>query len=327
MPLDRAANDVTAADLNHDGYVDLVIATSSGEPGFSEIDGYAYVLMGHGTPAFGVAVKYPLPPLVWQVVTGDFNGDGIIDIATANRSTLAFDDCGSMFKTGDTVSVLPGNGDGTFAAPSSFSLGDQANLSDDRFRESVISLARADVNGDGRPDLVASWGAIIINNPLDPNWAPHVSLGPDQTFHGSVETQLQAKASDSDNDMLTYSWTASNGETFLPIPNPCIQLGPAMDMFTVTVNDQHGHTASDSMTITVWGFAAPSVTISAPQPGAVIAAGVPYTIKFKAEPADAPVSRIDVTFFSQSAGLATTICENLPGTATECVWTSPTTRR
>ncbi len=37
------------------------------------------------------------------IVMGDFNGDGITDVATANRS-------------GDTVSVLLGNGDGSFRA-------------------------------------------------------------------------------------------------------------------------------------------------------------------------------------------------------------------
>ena len=48
-----------------------------------------------------------------SVTTGDFNGDGLTDLATAN-----------VFPT--DVSVLLGNGDGTFAAQQTFAAGDYA---------------------------------------------------------------------------------------------------------------------------------------------------------------------------------------------------------
>jgi hypothetical protein len=75
-------------------------------------------------------------PLVFSaVVVADVNGDGKPDLITANR--------GSLLNPGTTVSVLLGNGDGTFQAATNFAAG-----------LDPVSVAVADLNGDGRPDLV-----------------------------------------------------------------------------------------------------------------------------------------------------------------------------
>src|SRR2546427_6227411 len=68
-----------------------------------------------------------------SVVVGDFNGDGVQDLAVAN----------SIFN--GTVSVLLGNGDGTFQTPLNSSAG--------RYPSSV---AMGDFNGDGRIDLAVT---------------------------------------------------------------------------------------------------------------------------------------------------------------------------
>ena len=67
-----------------------------------------------------------------SVAAADFNGDGVKDLATAN----------AYF---NTVSVLIGNGDGTFAATTDFATGSVP-----------ISIAAGDFNGDGKRDLVTS---------------------------------------------------------------------------------------------------------------------------------------------------------------------------
>jgi hypothetical protein len=70
---------------------------------------------------------------------GDFNADGKVDLAVVNAT-------GSKsygFKS--TVSVLLGNGNGTFQPPLTSSAGPTASF--------VIS---ADLNGDGKPDLVVA---------------------------------------------------------------------------------------------------------------------------------------------------------------------------
>ena len=65
------------------------------------------------------------------VATGDFNGDGKLDLAVANAND-------------GTVSILLGNGDGTFQPAINYAVG------------GAFSIAVADFNGDGKPDLAVS---------------------------------------------------------------------------------------------------------------------------------------------------------------------------
>ena len=99
-------------------------------------------------------------------------------------------------------------------------------------------------------DLVASWGAIVINNAPDPNWAPTVTASSSQPDPETHSITLRASANDVDQDMLTYAWSDSGGGWIAPVPNPCYTpetLG--VHTFTVTVNDGHGHTATDSVVV------------------------------------------------------------------------------
>ena len=73
------------------------------------------------------------------MTTGDFNGDGITDLAKANYDYYS-----------DYVSVLLGNGDGTFAAPLSFAAGDRP-----------YSVTTGDFNGDGITDLATANGTVM----------------------------------------------------------------------------------------------------------------------------------------------------------------------
>src|SRR2546428_13621074 len=77
--------------------------------------------------SFSPAVSYPVGVNPQAVVTGDFNGDGRLDLAVANQSS-------------NTVSILLGNADGTFQPAQNFATGTGPQ-----------SPAVGDFNGDGRP--------------------------------------------------------------------------------------------------------------------------------------------------------------------------------
>src|SRR5712692_693007 len=116
---------------------------------------------------FQPPVTYPVGTAPRAVASGDFNGDGKMDLAIANfGDPNAHDDGG--------VSILLGNGDGTFQAQKNVVVG--KNPCPDLYLPCVI--ATADYNGDGRLDLAV----------LNANDTVSVLLGNgDGTFQAHVD--------------------------------------------------------------------------------------------------------------------------------------------
>jgi len=323
------ANDVAAADLNGDGRIDLVVAGSDGgDPGFHV--GYATVLLGTGGGSFAAPVDYPTAPGAWNVVIDDFNRDGVADIATANRSSIYFDALCWPFQTWDSVSILPGTTSGTFTARSDFSIGNQMKPQDKGTDQNkVSSLVSGDLNGDHAPDLIVSNGTLFLNHAADPNWAPTVDAGPDQTVNdpGDHFVHLFARANDVDQDMLSYRWIDSGGDSIPPVPSPCFSphtLG--VHTYTVTVDDGHGHTASDSVQVDFGPDSQPpTLSVTAPAAGEVVPAGHPYVIRWTVTPGTEPIQQFDL-IFSPDDGFTTSFideCRHLAASATSCQWNNP----
>ena len=115
---------VAIGDLNGDGKPDLVVANYNSST--------VSVLLGNGDGTFGPKTDYGTGSYPQSVAIGDLNGDGKPDLVTANYN----------YNSG-TVSVLLGNGDGTFGPRTDYATGFDPH-----------SVAIGDLSGDGKPDLV-----------------------------------------------------------------------------------------------------------------------------------------------------------------------------
>jgi hypothetical protein len=101
------------------------------------------LLLGNGDGTFQAAQSYAAGSLaVTSVAVGDFNGDGHLDLVVTNLDPL--DPVLGGQRSG-TVSVLLGNGDGTFQTAQSYVAGSRPQF-----------VAVGDFNGDGIPDLAVS---------------------------------------------------------------------------------------------------------------------------------------------------------------------------
>jgi uncharacterized protein (DUF2141 family) len=133
-------NSLAVADVNGDRKLDLVVAGIV--PG-SAIHGIVGVLLSNGDGTFQPAVDYDSGGGLYSygssVAVADLNGDGKPDIAVTNDCISSL--CGN-------VGVLVGNGDGTFQPAVTYGPGGLQPR----------SIVIADVNADGKPDLVVANG-------------------------------------------------------------------------------------------------------------------------------------------------------------------------
>jgi hypothetical protein len=141
----QAPRAVATGDFTNDGIQDLVTC--------NQLDNTVSVLLGKGDGSFQPARTFATGPnrsSPWSVAVGDFTGDGKLDIVTANHDYSA---------TPNTLSVLLGNGDGTFQAPRTLTLPGvfpPGYNGSTPLVQSVESVAVGDMNHDGKLDLVVT---------------------------------------------------------------------------------------------------------------------------------------------------------------------------
>ena len=208
---------VTVADFNHDGFLDLAVAnqgdgtvsilinkkdgtflpkvdyTTGGTPlsiaagnfrGAGVIDlavatdqafGGLAILLGNNDGTFQKAVTYDTLNNAYAVVAGDFNNDGKVDLAVAivNAGNPGF------------ISVIPGNGDGTF--------GNEVTLTTGSLPSGIVA---ADFNNDGGLDLATANGStvgdigsasVLLNDPV-------IGLMPSSVAFGSQKVGTTSAA-------------------------------------------------------------------------------------------------------------------------------------
>jgi len=138
------ATSVAVADVNGDGKPDLLVANTCTSYGDC-YNGTVGVLLGNGDGTFQPAVTYPSGGYGADfIAVADVNRDGKPDLIVAHQC-VSYSLCATPFSVG-AVGVLLGNGDGTFRPALTYDSGGYLG----------VAVAVADVNGDGKPDLLAS---------------------------------------------------------------------------------------------------------------------------------------------------------------------------
>jgi hypothetical protein len=135
---------VAIGDLNRDGNLDLAVANAGS---YKQQPSTVSILLGNGAGNFGVAKNFAAGFTPTSIAIGDLNRDGKLDLAVGNETV------GSGFAH---VSILIGNGGGTFAAPRHLRVGSGPSQ--------ALSVAIGNLNAGSYPDIAVAKGGAVPNH-------------------------------------------------------------------------------------------------------------------------------------------------------------------
>lgn len=240
---------VAAADIDHDGDIDLV--TTAGN-----FPGGVTVLRNNGNATF-TRNRFKINSVVTNpvfVALADLDGDGNIDIVTANQYGCTPD--------GSNLSARPGNGDGTFGAIVPLSVGYGPTCIDSHWQPNAI--AAVDLNCDGAADLIVpnmntSFTSVLLTAGASDTTAPVV------TAPANVSVPASATCSAVVTDaQLGHATATDNCSSCVVITRSGVPAGNVFPVgttnVTYTANDGHGNSASAIQHVTVTDSNPPAIT-------------------------------------------------------------------
>ena len=233
---------VTVADINGDGRPDLVVANFGSDT--------VSVLMntsvpGSATPTFATEQSFAVGSGPFSVAVADLNEDGLLDIIVTDY------DAGSISVLMNTTAA--GSAAASFGAAQTFVVGTQPH-----------SVAVADVNGDGLPDLlVANYGSNTISvlmNTTAPG-ASTASFATQQTFATGINPHSVAVA-DVNGDGLPDLIVANEGSNTVSVLLNTTTLGSATPSFATQQTFATGSNPTSVVAGDVSGEGLPALIVS-----------------------------------------------------------------
>ena len=201
-------------------------------------------------PSFAFAGHFAVGVSPYAVSVADFNGDGKPDLAVVNRDS-------------NSVSVLLGNGNGTFKAAQNFTVG-----------TNPYAVA-ADVNGDGIPDVVTANNrsnsvSLLLGKR---NAATHFTVKAPASVTAGKSFTITVTALTAGNQLDavytgTVHFTSTDGLAVLPADCTFTLRDAGSHKFQVTLNTTGSQTitVTDTVTSSITGQA--TVTVGAAPPPA-----------------------------------------------------------
>jgi hypothetical protein len=229
---------IAVADVNGDGDPDLLVTSACQKYGDCG-KGLVAVMLGNGDGTFQSPVNYDSGGYhAASFVVADVNGDLKSDLLVVNGCRLRGHQCAR-----GNVSVLLGNGDGTFQPASTFPTGG----------DHPTSVAAADLNVDGRLDLlVANYGLSggmtvgVLLNDSGPHSATTTTLESSQNPSpaGQPLTLMSTVKSENGGVVLgTVTFWPNTDHALARVP---LVNGQASYTFIAKNTGRHGYTASYS---------------------------------------------------------------------------------